>query len=136
MYQTTSAIIPRGDLRQRRGDRLLVTRAHPFLQLPVLADALEPTRLVSAQLAPVRAQRAAIFYCFPLGPDFDLSLCWALLCSTSSLCLYYFLLYEDLRFRARARRSMKDERRSSLRPPMLIVTDEVLCAILTHPGCP
>jgi hypothetical protein len=47
--------------------------------------------------------RAAIFY-FPLGPVFDLSLFRALLFSTtSSLCLYYFLLYEALRFRARAR---------------------------------
>jgi hypothetical protein len=39
MYQAISAIIPRGDLRQR-GGRLLVTRAHPFLQLLVLADTL------------------------------------------------------------------------------------------------
>jgi hypothetical protein len=49
MYQTTSAVVLRGDLRQR-GDRLLVTHADPFLQLLVLADAL------SAQLVPVRTQ--------------------------------------------------------------------------------
>jgi hypothetical protein len=49
---------------------------------------------------------AAVFY-FPLGPAFDLSLCQALFFSTSSLCLYYFLLHEALRFRARTRRSAK-----------------------------
>jgi hypothetical protein len=43
MYRTSSAIISRGDLRQR-GDRLLVTRAHPFLELLVLADAARLVR--------------------------------------------------------------------------------------------
>jgi hypothetical protein len=46
MYHTISAVIPRGDVAifasGVRGDRLLVTRAHQFLQLLVLA----PTHLV------------------------------------------------------------------------------------------
>jgi hypothetical protein len=49
MFRPSRLIIPRGDLRQRTGRLLGVTRAHPFLQLLVLADAL------SAQLVPVRA---------------------------------------------------------------------------------
>jgi hypothetical protein len=77
MYHTTSAIIPRGGLRQR-GDRLLVIRAHPFL-----LTAAGSRRY--AQCATSSGSRTAIFY-FPLGPVFDLSLCRALLFSTSSLC--------------------------------------------------
>jgi hypothetical protein len=106
MYQTISAVIPRGDLRQR-GDRLLVIRVDPFLQLLVASRR-------HAQCATMHSSssHAAIFY-FPLGPVFDLSLCRALmLFSTPSLWLCYFLLYEALHFRARARRS----RKAALRP--------------------
>jgi hypothetical protein len=50
--------------------------------------------------------RAAIFY-FPLSPAFSPCLYQAQHFSAPSLCLYYFLFYEALRFRARSRRSMK-----------------------------
>ena len=50
--------------------------------------------------------RAAMF-AFPLSPAFGPFLYQALLFSISSLCLYYFRLYEALRFRARTRRSAK-----------------------------
>jgi hypothetical protein len=53
-----------------------------------------------------RGSRAAIFTS-PLSPAFDLFLYQAPLFSISSLCLYYFRLYEALRFRARTRRSAK-----------------------------
>jgi hypothetical protein len=53
---------------------------------------------------------------FPRGTVFEPQpFCRALLFSTSSLCLYYFLLYEALRFRARARRSSK-----ALRPRLTL----------------
>jgi hypothetical protein len=78
---------------------LLVTRgAYPFLQLLVLADT------PSAQLVSVRAQLFSTSI-FDLSP----SLCRALLFSTSSLCLCYFILYEALRFRARARWSSEKD---------------------------
>jgi hypothetical protein len=50
--------------------------------------------------------RAAIFTS-PLSPAFGPFLYQALLFSISSLCLYYFRLYEARRFRARTRRSAK-----------------------------
>jgi hypothetical protein len=107
-------MIPRGDLRQR-GGRLLVTR-------PSIPTAAGSRR--RAQCATSSGSRAAIFYS-PLGPVFDLSLCRALLFSISSLCLYYFLLHEALRFRARARRSRK-----ALRPGL------ALRDAIARPGAP
>ena len=93
----SSTIIPRGDLRQR-GGRLLVTRGliHSY------SCWFSPAHSVRNY----RGSRAAIFTS-PLSPAFDLFLYQALLFSISGLCLYYFRLYEALRFWARTRQSAK-----------------------------
>jgi hypothetical protein len=108
MCHAISAIIPRGNIRQR-GDRLLVTRTQPFLQLLDLADALSAQRTSSGS-------RAAVFY-FPLGPVFDLSLCRALLFSTSGLCAFTTSYFTKLCASARGHGGRE---RAALRPRLAL----------------
>jgi hypothetical protein len=58
------AIIPRDGLRQRGRDRLLVTRAHPFLQLLVLACTLTAQLYFKDFLLLLRAQLQRLMRCY------------------------------------------------------------------------
>jgi hypothetical protein len=71
-----------------------------LLQLLVLAG--KP----SAQLSPAYTLLGSTSL-WPLGHGFDLSICRAQRFSTASLCLYYFLLYEVLRFRLQGEQTQR-----------------------------